>query len=113
MHAKYLQIEADAMEVRIVGLSAEHHLHHEDFVHAFDLRSDEELGEDVDIWNGNYELAARHQHAMPFGEGRLEIGVRDVLEHVTGVKRFDRVLTKLDEIQTIGDVIDFGAGDGV
>jgi hypothetical protein len=50
---------------------------------------------------------------MPFGEGRLEIGVRDVLEHVTGVKRFDRVLTELGEIQAIGDVIDFGAGDEV
>lgn len=113
MHAEDLQVEADAMEIGIVDLTAEHHAHDEDFVWAFELGSDEELRQDVRVRNRDHELAARHQHAMPFRQGRREIGERDVLEHVAGIKRFDRVNAELREILASADVVDFGPRDEV
>ena len=113
MDAEDLQIEADGVEVGIVELAAEHHAHDKDFVRAFHLGFDEELREDVQVRNGDHELAARHQYAMPLLQGRLELGIRDVLEHVTGIERLDRVRIELREILAIADVIDFGACDEV
>lgn len=75
MHAENLQIEADAMEIAIVELIAEHHAHDKDCVLAFELGADEELGEDVHVRDRYHQLAAQHQHAMPFRQGRCEMGV--------------------------------------